>query len=322
MNIIYEFVRVNEIHKKNKRVTFFHPDDICEFKRKDGSIMKNCMFMAKLYLLTLMTNILANVTRGTDRQIHYVKTGLTTDIEGSVHSTIKAIKQNQVRYSDIGTINDIFNICGSMVDVFMPISIDGERPIETETISGQNIDMNNDFLSAMLKSIIQSFGLPSSIIDDFDNLDFAKTIPMANLEQAKAVLDAQNELNEPLTKLIRSIVGYELPDFEQVDEIYAKLTPPLVIVLEMNKERMDSVNQIADMLANIMLPQNTSETIEEAKQRKFKELYNRKNLPTLDWDAIDEIMKEVESVTLIDEKKKKLITPSDEQSGNTDYDNY
>ena len=75
--------------------------------------------------------MLANVTRGGDRQIHYVKTGLTTDVEGSVNSTIRAIKQNQIRYSDIGTINDIFNIVGSLVDVFMPVSIDGERPIET-----------------------------------------------------------------------------------------------------------------------------------------------------------------------------------------------
>ena len=322
MDIIYEFVRINEIHKKNKRVTFFHPNDICEFKRKDGSIMKNCMFMAKLYLLTLLTNILANATRGADRQIHYVKTGLTTDIEGSVHSTIRAIKQNQIRYSDIGTINDIFNICGSMVDVFMPISVDGERPIETETISGQNIDMNNDFLSFLLKSIIQSFGLPSSIIDDFDNLDFAKTIPMSNLEMAKAVLDSQNELNEPLTKLIRLIVSYELPDFEQVNEIYAKLTPPLVIVIEMNKERMESVNQIAEMLSTIMIPQNDQETITEMMQRKFRELYNRKNLPTLDWDAIDEIMKELNTSVEIEQKKKNIKIPQQDTNSGNDYSNY
>ena len=82
MEIIYEFVRINELHKKHKRVVFFHPDDICEFKRKDGSIMKNCMFLAKLYILTMLANILTNVTRGSDRNIHYVKTGLTTDIEG------------------------------------------------------------------------------------------------------------------------------------------------------------------------------------------------------------------------------------------------
>ena len=315
MEIIYEFVRINQIHKKNCRVTFFHPDDVCEFKRKDGSIMKNCMFIAKLYLLTLLTNVLANVTRGGDRQIHYVKTGLTTDVEGSVNSTIRAIKQNQIRYSDIGTINDIFNIVGSLVDVFMPVSIDGERPIETETISGQNIDMNNDFLNSLLKSIIQSFGLPSSIIDDFENIEFAKTIPMSNLEMAKMVLNSQNEINEPLTKMIRLIISYEMPDFEQVNEIYAKLTPPSVIVLEMNKERMQSISEIADMLSSILLAQNEQETNEERMIRKFKEKYTRLNLPTLDWDEIDDILKNITIKDKIEEMKNSI----NKQDNNQDF---
>lgn len=320
MDIIYEFVKINEIHKKNKRVTFFHPNDICEFKRKDGSIMKNCMFMAKLYLLTLLTNILAKVTRGADRQIHYVKTGLSTDVEGAVNSTIRAIKQNQVRYSDIGTINDIFNIVGSMVDVFMPVSVDGERPIDTETISGQNIDMNDDFLNSLLKSIVQSFGYPSSIIDDFENIDFAKTISMSNLEAAKAVLDAQNEINEPLTKLIRLIVGYELPEFEQVNEINAKLAPPAVILHEMNRERLDSILAMAESLSTIVLPQE-SETYESMKLRKFKENYVRRTLTTLDWDLIDDILGAVSNDAIL-EKAKNEVNVSEEDNNNSGYDNY
>jgi len=81
---------------------------------------------------------------------------------------------------------------------------------------------------------------------------------------------------------------------------------------------------MADILANIMLPQNDQETPTDAKQRKFRELYNRKNLPTLDWDAIDEIMKELEPSVVIDEKKKKITTPtdSDTNSGNNYNNNY
>ena len=308
MNIIYEFVRINQIHKKNVRVTFFHPDDICEFRKKDGSMMTNCMFLAKLYILDLLTNVLAKVTRGTDRQIHYVKTGLTTDVEGSVNSTIRAIKQNQIRYSDIGTINDIFNIVGSMVDVFMPVSIDGERPIETETISGQNIDMDNDFLNSLLKQIVQSFGLPSSIIDDFENVEFARTVAMSNLEMARMVLGCQNEINEPLTKLIRSIVSYEMPDFDQVNEIWAKLTPPAVIVTEMNKERISAVNEVATMLVEVLLPANDGETIAEKDIRRFKELYLRKNIPTLDWDQIDEIIHNLKKDNTIQSKRDKILS--------------
>lgn len=305
MDILYEFIRVNELNtKKKKRVVFFHPDDVCEFRRKEGSIMKNCMFMAKLYILTMLSNVLTNVTRGADRNIHYVKTGLTTDIEQHVNHAIRAIKQGQIRYSDIGTINEIFNIVGANVDVFMPVSVDGERPIETETISGQNVDMNNDFLNSILKSIIQSFGAPSSVIDDFENVEFAKTITMSNLSMAKLALASQNEINPALTKLLRLIIMYEIPDFTQVDDIYAKLNPPMIIVLEMNKERVDSIDQMSNTFAALMFPQNDQETESERCIRLFKLEYFKKNMPTIDWDELEQMRIKV----LQDNKTESLKT--------------
>lgn len=292
MDIIYEFVKANELYKKPKRVVFFHPDDICEFRRADGSIMKNCMFYAKLVILTLLSNILAKVTRGSDRNLYFVKTGLTTDIEGSVNDTIRAIKQNQIRYSDIGTINEIFNIVGSAVDVFMPVSVDGERPIETETISGQNIDMNEDFINSLIRSIIQSFGVPASMIEEFDSIDFAKTISMSNLEMAKAVYDAQIELNPDLTKMFRLLVKYELPEYEQYDDIDVKLNPPSIIVYEMNRDRMDSIDQVAEKLGELLIaPEN--ESSDEKKRRMFKLEYYRRTMSSWDWDMIDDILNQV-----------------------------
>ena len=292
MDIIYEFVKANELYKKPKRVVFFHPDDICEFRRADGSIMKNCMFYAKLVILTLLSNILAKVTRGSDRNLYFVKTGLTTDIEGSVNDTIRAIKQNQIRYSDIGTINEIFNIVGSAVDVFMPVSVDGERPIETETISGQNIDMNEDFINSLIKSIIQSFGVPASMIEEFDSIDFAKTISMSNLEMAKAVYDAQIELNPDLTKMFRLLVKYELPEYEQYDDIDVKLNPPSIIVYEMNRDRMDSIDQVSEKLGELLIaPEN--ESPDERRKRMFKLEYYRRTMSSWDWDMIDDILNQI-----------------------------
>ena len=319
MDIIYEFVKANELYKKPKRVVFFHPDDICEFRRADGSIMKNCMFYAKLVILTLLSNILAKVTRGSDRNLYFVKTGLTTDIEGSVNDTIRAIKQNQIRYSDIGTINEIFNIVGSAVDVFMPVSVDGERPIETETISGQNIDMNEDFINSLIRSIIQSFGVPASMIEEFDSIDFAKTISMSNLEMAKAVYDAQIELNPDLTKMFRLLVKYELPEYEQYDDIDVKLNPPSIIVYEMNRDRMDSIDQVAEKLGELLIaPEN--ESSDEKKRRMFKLEYYRRTMSSWDWDMIDDILNQVTVKSKELEIEESLN--SDEDSDNLGNDQY
>ena len=310
LDIIYEFVKDNALHRDKKRVVFFHPDDVCEFRRKEGSIMKNCMFLAKLYILTLLSNVITNVTRGADRNIHYVKTGLTTDIEGHTNSAIRAIKQNQIRYSDMGTINEIFNLVGSTVDVFMPVSVDGERPIETETISGQNVDMNNDFLQWLIKSIIQSFGVPASVIDDFENIEFAKTIAMSNMDMAKATLDAQNEIVPDLTKMFRLIVSYEYPEFEALGDIELTLNPPSVIVFEMNRERINSITEMADTLSQLLIAPE-GETLADKQIRLFKLEYFKANMPTLDWDAIDAMVKTAQAEAVGEKKKEEIQTGTD-----------
>lgn len=316
IEIIYEFVKANEMHRKAKRVVFFHPDDVCEFKRTEGSIMKNCMFFAKLLILNLLSNVITKVTRGSDRNLHYVKTGLTTDIEGSVNDTIRAIKQNQIRYSDIGTINEIFNIVGSNVDVFMPMSVDGEKPIETETISGQNVDMNDEFTNYMIRSIIQSFGVPASIIDDMDSVEFAKTLSMSNLDMAKAAYDAQVELNPVITKMFRLLVKYELPDFEQVDEIQARMNPPSIIVYEMNRDRMSSIDEVAEKVAELLIGPE-GETIEDRTKRLFKLEYYKRNMSSWDWDMITEIFDNVKTKAL--EERTENSINSNENDMNNQY---
>lgn len=312
IDIIYEFVKANELHKKAKRVVFFHPDDICEFRRSEGSIMKNCMFFAKLLILNLLNNIITKVTRGSDRNLHFVKTGLTTDIEGSVNDTIRAIKQNQIRYSDIGTINEIFNIVGSNTDVFMPVSVDGERPIETETISGQNVDMNDDFTTWMMRSIVQSFGVPASVIDDLDGVEFAKTISMSNLDMAKAVYDAQVELNPVLTKMFRLIVKYEFPEYDQWDEIETRLNPPSIIVYEMNRDRMSSIEEVAEKLAELMMAP-ADERDDERRKRLFKLEYYKHNMTTWDWEAINSMYEQV-LLKAKEEAQKQAINSNNNES--------
>ena len=175
--------------------------------------------------------------------------------------------------------------------------------------------MDNDFLNSLLKQIVQSFGLPSSIIDDFENVEFARTVAMSNLEMARMVLACQNEINEPLTKLIRSIIMYEMPDFDQVNEICAKLTPPAVIVTEMNKERIQAVTEVATMLVEVLLPVNDGESIAEKDARKFKENYLRKNIPTLDWDQIDDIISNLKKDNTIQSKKDRILAAKNSDNG-------
>src|SRR5690606_13939933 len=94
MDIFYEFLRDNNLHTERRDIILLHPDDVIEFKRTDGSILKNAVFFAKLYLLMVINNILIKVRRGSDRTVFFVDNGLSNDVEGSVMEAIEAIQQS------------------------------------------------------------------------------------------------------------------------------------------------------------------------------------------------------------------------------------
>lgn len=292
INIIYEFVKEHELHTKRKRVVFFHPDEIVEVRREEGSILKNSLFMAKLFILTILSNTIINATRGGDRTTYYVSTGLTTDIEGHVNKAIAAIKQGQLRYSDMGTINEVFNVVGSNVDVFIPQSVDGSRPIDAEVISGQNVDMNNDFLEFLIRNIIMSFGMPPSIVENFESVDLARTLSMSNLDAAKVFMDAQLEITPAITKHIQNILMYEFPEDPDLCNVEATFNTPSVIVREMNRDIISSVQEMADLIIELLVAED-DETPSATKKRILRYKYIRECTPTLDWDAIDNICEEL-----------------------------
>ena len=142
---------------------------------------------------------------------------------------------------------------------------------------------------------------------------------MSNLEMAKAVYDAQIELNPDLTKMFRLLVKYELPEYEQYDDIDVKLNPPSIIVYEMNRDRMDSIDQVAEKLGELLIaPEN--ESPDEKKRRMFKLEYYRRTMSSWDWDMIDDILNQVTVKSKELEIEESLN--SDEDSDNLGNDQY
>jgi len=292
MDVFYEFLRDRQIHKEARDIIILHPDDVIEFKRQQGSIMKNALFFLKLYLLLLLSNILTKVRRGSDRTVWYVATGLSNDVEGAVIEAIEAVQQSQIRWSDIGTISGIIGSVGSIVDLFIPQG-DGEQPIRPEVVSGQQVEMDEQFLQFLIKSIILSFNVPSVIVDYTDEVDFAKTLSMANLDIASSSAHAQAELNEPLTKLIRYVMAYELDlTKEEIESIHARLIPSRSMLMQITNELMNTVKDLGQSMAEINIVEE-----DENLRKLFVKEFVRENV-TYDWTEIDSMIERVKEKTI------------------------
>jgi hypothetical protein len=288
MDVLYEFLRDRQIHKEARDIIILHPDDVIEFRRQQGSIMKDALFFLKLYMLLILSNILTKVRKGSDRTVWSVSNGLSNDIEESVMEAIEAVQQSQVRWSDVGTISGIIGSVGSVVDLFVPQSQDGEQPIKPEVISGQQVDMDEPFLQFLMKSIILSFNVPSVIVDFAEEVEFAKTLSMANLDIASSSAHAQAELNTPLTKLLRHIMAYELDlTKDEIESVHATLIPSRSMLMQITNELLNTIKDLGTSMADTQVPED-----DELLKKLFVQEFVRDNL-TYDWDHIDGMIKNI-----------------------------
>lgn len=121
--VMYELLKKDYITKKRVRIVYLEPDSVFHFAPEfddDGygiSKLSKILFTCKLYIATLITNLMMKLSRSIDHRAFYIETGLSKDIEATVQSFIRNIKSKEVRLNDLQTIDTIFKSIGQLIIV-------------------------------------------------------------------------------------------------------------------------------------------------------------------------------------------------------------
>jgi len=78
----------------------------------------------------------------------------------------------------------------------------------------------------------------------------------------------------------------------------------------MNRERINSITEMADTLSQLLIAPE-AETLADKQVRLFKLEYFKANMPTLDWDAIDTMVKKAQESAVGEKKKEEIQTGTD-----------
>lgn len=307
-DFVNEFVITNNRNKQ--KVHFIHPDDIVEFARPEGSIMKYAVIMSRLAILLIVSNIIAKVTTGYDKTLYYMNMSLSSDIAQSVEDSINSIIDGRITMDSITSIENIFGAAGTSADVFIPQDSQGNKTIDSEIQSGQDIDMDQEFIKFLIDSILLSFGVEPAALDFTEDVNFAKTLSMVDLRIAKNALQEQKIVNPSINKLIKKILYYELgEDSNELQQITAHLQAPKIIILEMLDEIFGTVTGFGEDLSSILVGEEQESEIDKQK-RKFKLDMVKKFIPSLEIDEfiemLDKIKDEAKKEKYKDETAEKL----------------
>lgn len=279
------------------------------------SMLEPSLFYAKLYLMMYLFKIVTMVTKSNDQQINYIRqSGIDKETYNKAQRIIRQKQARRITVNDMFSYTGVINKIASGSEVYMPLGKNGEKPIETEILSGQSVDMNNDFMETTRNNYILATGVPSAIMNYLNEADFAKSIETANTKMNGRVINYQIDLNEPLTKLYQTLARFttSMPE-EVIQSLRVTLPEPKGTSNITTQELINNYTTLQEFLVKLHFGESPDDDVHV--KLFIKELASL-HLPMINFDKIEEIYKR----TKMTAEGKKVNAEEDDMdvSGNSD----
>lgn len=309
---IYSLIKQDYIIKKGIKMTYFSPDEVVKFKLP--SVYSKIVFAAKMYLSTMTNDILVKLGRAHDKRVFYVNTGLDANYEQAINKTIEDIKRREYKMDNLNDFNSILNLNpGRWDDYFIP-TVNGDRPIEIDTLAGMDTDLNSEFLQYLKTTMLSGIGVPTNLIESVSDINFARTVSSQNANFVRNVIRFQKLLTPSFTKLYQILYKNEYKyNNDREADIALKIDLSLInchfpspATLNMTNitEQIQAVDSNADFISNQIVPP-TADGSSENERIKLKSEIVKDLMPGIDWAKYEKIKDDL----LLESKKEELKNP-------------
>ena len=245
---IYAILKYNQVYNNpnpNKmRVTFIPADDIEHIyfdldphTHRGRSDLHNSMLPAKLYSAMYITTSIMTMTRGYDKRVYYVNPGLEANLTEAMFNVINQIKQGN------------FGIRQIRNNYFILKSPSGESPINTEIISGQNIEIKTELMNLLEEMAINPTGVPLELVQTrMNSMDYAIQLTMSNSKFLRLVFKRQAKVNEKFSRILEKVYNYH---YKKNDILEFNLPPPTFLTITNNTQFFDNLNNYAAFIGDM-----------------------------------------------------------------------
>lgn len=300
--LIMNALTYNELYKKQIKFQFIPVDYITEFSVNEDeegngtSVLVPALFYAKLYLALLIFKIISIITKSNDTKIYYVKqSGIDTNVVNKIQEVARSIKEKQANFMDLLNYNSMISKIGQAKEIFMPVGKSGERGVEFDILSGQDVQLNTELMEMLRTGYINSTGTPSVIMNYINEADYARTLIMANAKFVGRVVNHQLDFNNGSTELYKKLIRFELKEIppNTVEDFEFSFLPPK----SLNNMNMSDLISNSDQSISFMVKtltgenSNPSEDDNKIKDLLYKRLA-REFVPMLPWKVAEEIIEE------------------------------
>lgn len=219
------------------------------------SICKKSLFYAKMYLMLLMFKLLSIVMNSNDQKVNYVKqSGLRKDVANKIQEIIRRKQSRNINMYDLYNYSTLINKIGSGSEMYVPVGRSGERPIETEILSGQDIQLNTELMEMLKNGYILGTGVPSAIMNYLSEADFAKVIEQNQSKYNARVVNYQLDLNPSITDMYIRILRWvsNIPE-DVIDRFRFTFQPPKMATASIKSEQISTFQGNVDFIVRLFM---------------------------------------------------------------------
>lgn len=318
-DLIVNAISYREFYKRKFRVQFIPENYMTHFKINEDpdnhqgiSVLNKSLFYAKLYLSLLLFKIITILTKSNDMRVYYIRNaGINKNMTNRVQEIARTIKDRQISFNDLASIQTIFSKVGTYKEAFVPMGNSGEKAIEAEILSGQTVELNNDLMELLRKGMITNTGVPSAIINAFDEVDFSRTLVMQHTKYMARIISMQTELEVAVTEWYRKLMIMDSNmSAEMINNFQFRFTRPKSLNTQNLVDMLGNTETLADFIVKMLLPnEDDAELTLAVKQRVIKSVLLH---GVINWNEYEALYKEI-TLSRKSDKFKKDITDNSEQ---------
>ena len=311
---IVDAINHYNLNEHKLKFQFIPVEYIQEFKiNKDEedngqSMIKKSLFYAKLYLMLLLFKIMSIILYSNDQRVNYIKTsGLDKNLSNKVQEIARIKQSRQINMVDLFNYTTLINKVGNGAELYIPTGRTNERPMETEILSGQEIQLNTELMEMLKNGYILATGVPSTILNYLNEADFAKIIEQQNSKYNGRVVNYQLDFNRDITEMYKKILRWSTNISEgDISNFTFTLQPPKTSVTNTKTEAINGFNSLVEFVQGLFFGDQQGDYASPDAQdliRIFKKNFAKEQLPMLNMERIEEIIEE-SRIEMIDNKLK------------------
>lgn len=337
---IYNLLRQDYIVKKRIRVTFFKNEEVVHFGMDDAdgiyydSIFKPVLFTARLYIALLTNALMFRLVRAPSKRVFYIETGIDNQSGEAVNSFIRDVKSKETRFNDItsGSITNMLAQISQFNDIYVPV-VDGQKPIEIETITEDSPNFQDELMEYLKKSMVAGTGTPASFVNDSESVQYARSLSMENAKYLRGCVRRQGPYGDQASELFqRLFVNEYIDDLEDSKKLEGKkgredelenvklfekiaiqslrldFPSPASLNTTNISDQISSADPIISSILQIMFGEGSES---KPQYKAMKKMLAKKFIKNIDWDEIEEMFKQAE----IDSAKESLKPQDDNNPG-------